>query len=109
MKLSNHFFQTKNLHKSILCLSLLGLSLSPSVYAAESETLRMGAELFQEANCMQCHSEKTFYNGQPKVKTFDRLVKQVQMCDSNLKIGWFDDEVHAVAEYLNQTFYHLAK
>jgi len=33
------------------------------------------------------------------------LKKAVSFCDSNLNIGWFDDEKQDVVDYLNKTYY----
>lgn len=62
-----------------------------------------GKTLHTDANCMKCHAEKP-YNPQ-KTNSYEKLVKAVNFCNTNLNTGWFDDEVEDVAAFLNQEFY----
>jgi hypothetical protein len=41
-----------------------------------------------------------------KVSTLAGLQKQVRRCELSLGLQWFDDDVAAVIEYLNTSFYH---
>jgi len=84
---------------------LLGaLLFSTNAFADEDE----GKELFEEAKCMECHNNEDFDNSK-KVKTFHQLEGRVQGCQLNTDAGWFDEDTHAVAEYLNKEHYKLKK
>lgn len=67
-----------------------------------------GKTLHDDANCMRCHADLGY--NQPELKKMsptdlNSLQKAVSFCDSNLNIGWFDDEKAEVVDYLNQTYY----
>lgn len=66
-----------------------------------------GAQLHTEANCMKCHQSQA-YNPQ-KTRDYPTLVKRVTGCSQNFNTGWFDEDIDAVAQYLNQTYYHFKK
>ena len=75
--------------------------------------LDKGKELHQK-NCIACHTSLT--GGKPdalytradrRVNSLDALQKQVQRCELNLGLTWFDEDIDAVASYLNQEFYHF--
>ncbi|WP_459818215.1 hypothetical protein [Galenea microaerophila] len=96
-------------HKQVFNFILLLFISSVGTQAlAESKRLPTGLMLVNEANCMRCHSEKTFHYGPSKMENLKHLHQQVKRCESNLKIGWFEDEMHDVTDYLNTTFYHFS-
>ncbi len=74
---------------------------------SDSNNLHAGKQLMDQARCMRCHSVMSFHAGYTKMESLGNLKKQVKLCDSNLKVGWFDDEVDTVVDYLNQTYYHF--
>lgn len=79
--------------------------------SAESEVSR-GAELF-EANCAECHMvphDEAWFEAraeQGNISSYDSLRTMVQGCANNFNMAWFDEDVDAVAAYLNQKYYHF--
>jgi len=80
------------------------LLFSTAAFAGAEE----GKELFEEAKCMECHNNEDFDNSK-KVKNFHQLEGRVQGCQLNTDAGWFDEDTHDVATYLNETHYKLKK
>lgn len=76
------------------------LVLTTSAFAGAEE----GKEMFNEANCMECHNTSDFTNSK-KVHSFKQLEQRVQACQLNSDAGWFDEDVTDVAKYLNKDFY----
>jgi mono/diheme cytochrome c family protein len=79
--------------------------------AANAGDAQAGEKLHQE-NCISCHVSMAGGDGSGlytradrRVGSFDSLVTQVNRCNVNLGVGWFDDEVEAVAAYLNTQYY----
>jgi len=66
-------------------------------------------EVYTDANCETCHSSDIYTRQNRRVHTYSRLEAQVEMCNTMLDVGWFPDEVSAVANYLNQKFYKFEK
>ena len=59
----------------------------------------------QQDNCMRCHDDSMYTREERRVTTHDALKAQVQRCETNLNLTWFPEDVEAVTEYLNTTFY----
>ncbi len=90
-------------NKFIISVGLITLFLGH----AQANDFSLGKELFNDANCMSCHTSKPF---QPdKTTTFLKLVKAIDFCNINLNTGWFEDEIEEVAAYLNDKYYHHPK
>lgn len=68
------------------------------------------------ANCVECHMvthDDAFYHsrvgGQSDrgIDSRASLHTMVQACATNFDLDWFDEEVGAVTDYLNVTYYEL--
>lgn len=64
-----------------------------------------GKVLYDKSQCQKCHGTEVFTREDHKVKDLTALGKQVRMCDSQLSVNWFDDEIADVVSYLNESFY----
>lgn len=64
-----------------------------------------GKTLFAKSQCQKCHGTEVFTREDRKVTDTAGLEKQVRMCDSQLSVNWFDDEIDDVVAYLNKTYY----
>ncbi|HGG58977.1 MAG TPA: cytochrome c [Gammaproteobacteria bacterium] len=69
-----------------------------------------------DKNCTGCHTNMTGGDGSAlytrshrKVTSKARLEAQVRRCEGNLKLDWFDDDIHDVVEYLNKTWYKFGE
>ena len=82
-------------------LTVCLLTASPSLLAID---INHGKQL-QQQNCMSCHDDGMYTRENPRVTTHDALHQQVQRCETTLDLKWFPEDVDAVTEYLNQTFY----
>jgi len=78
---------------------LLAAGLQPASVAAET-----GAQL-HDANCTSCHDERVYTREDHRVTSLDGLKKQVQRCELSLGLKWFDEDITAVTNYLNTTYY----
>ena len=65
-----------------------------------------GAGLHQ-GHCVSCHGTEVYTRDDRRVTTRPGLTKQVQRCELALGLGWFEEDVDAVAEFLNQRFYQF--
>lgn len=64
-----------------------------------------GKVLFDKADCQKCHGTDIFTKEDRKVTNLKELKDKVNVCDSQLSVNWFDDEVDDVVAYLNRDFY----
>lgn len=65
-----------------------------------------GKSLLQN-NCTSCHDDSIYTREERRVSSMDALRSQVQRCDTNLNLQWFPEDVDAVVEYLNTTYYQF--
>jgi len=72
--------------------------------AAQAADLVLGKKLHSE-NCLKCHGTEKYSAPNRKVHSMSALKTRVQGCATNLSLSWFEDEVDAVAAYMNQEFY----
>jgi mono/diheme cytochrome c family protein len=87
---------------SLLIFITTGLvTLSSSAFAID---VNHGKSL-QQDNCMSCHDDGMYTREERRVTTLDALRQQVQRCETNLNLQWFPEDVDAVIEYLNTSFY----
>ncbi|MDZ7753551.1 MAG: cytochrome c [Gammaproteobacteria bacterium] len=88
---------------------LLAATTVPVAMAADGKALH-------DANCMSCH--ESMMSGDPndiytrdnrRVTSLDGLEAQVRRCEHSLGLKWFDDEVAAVTDFLNDRFYKFGQ
>jgi mono/diheme cytochrome c family protein len=91
---------------SLLTLITTGLVMASSSLPAID--INHGKTL-QQQNCMRCHDDSMYTREGRRVTTLDALQHQVQRCETNLNLTWFPEDVDAVTEYLNTTFYKFKK
>ncbi len=67
-----------------------------------------GAAIHQE-KCAGCHIIKhdaAFYQrSDRKMDSYERLQSQVRMCNSNIGLQLFDEDMTMIGEYLNDAYY----
>ena len=63
-----------------------------------------GAALHQ-GNCVSCHGTEVYSRADRRVTTRPALNKQVHRCELALGLGWFDEDVEAVAQLLDDRHY----
>lgn len=73
---------------------------------ADESAITNGKTLY-EKHCVTCHGPEIYTRPDRRVTSKQKLIAQVQVCEQNLKLKWFDDEIESVAEYLNKKFYHF--
>lgn len=93
---------------SLLCLAMhSSVAMEETPATQENTVVKQGHQLHDEANCLKCHETKVYTREDRKVSNYDGLKSQVQNCVTNLRLQWFEDEVNAVATYLNSAFYRF--
>jgi len=84
-----------------------GLLLLP-VLPAAAEPAASGsvdAQALYETNCTNCHGPEVYTRADRRIQSLDALHGQVRMCEQNLGLTWFDDQIDAVASLLNRKYY----
>jgi mono/diheme cytochrome c family protein len=79
-------------------------ALAASSAGAQDES--RGALLYS-THCEQCHTAQVHWRDRKVAKDWPGLVVEVRRWQANAALGWGDDDVLAVARYLNRTFYRF--
>ena len=96
--------------------ALATLAFSGAVFAQGAEIfkgadLALGEKLIAEHKCAQCHASKVggdgsaIYKPQGKFNNAGLLRGMVEMCNTQMTLGLFPEEVTAVAAVLNRDHY----
>jgi len=92
-----------------------GMLCSNSVFAQpalfKDADLKLGAQLIAQNKCDSCHQNRVGGNGsamykpQGRINTLGFLRGMVEQCNTELNLGFFPEEVTAVAAVLNRDHY----
>jgi len=77
---------------------------SPATRAASDDPL--GAALY-ESRCTGCHERSVHSRSPRRAGSFDQIRAYVWRWDRYLGGAWKQDEIDAVAKYLNERYYHF--
>lgn len=86
-----------------LLAALFSTLFSPQGLAAEDDS----AQTLYDGHCVSCHGAEVYTRDDRKVGSLPALESQVQRCEAALGLRWFDEDVSAVTELLNERFYHF--
>ena len=72
---------------------------------AESD---VDADALHDEHCMSCHGTEVYTREDRMIQSLPALETQVRRCENVRGLRWFDDEVTAVTNFLNEHFYKFA-
>ncbi len=108
---------TRVLRLAAACLLLLGGALAMGSAKAQGAEIYQGADLalgqklIAESKCVACHISKVGGDGSKMYKPAGRINNagllrgMVEMCNTNMNLGLFPEDVTAVAAVLNRDHY----
>jgi len=92
-----------------MCAAVLGLAAmaayAPASWAADAERGRQ----LNASSCQQCHDDGLYRGSGRKAASVAAIAAQVRKGEQALGLGWSDKDVADVTEYLNKTYYRLAR
>ncbi len=93
------------------CALATPLALAQGADIFKGADLALGEQMMKEHNCAQCHAKQVGGDGNSIYKPMGRINNagllrgMVEMCNTNLNLGMFPEEVTAVAAVLNRDHY----
>jgi mono/diheme cytochrome c family protein len=63
-------------------------------------------QLLYSAHCNACHSERVHWQEKKLVKDWAGLRREVRRWQGVAKVNWSNQDIEAVAQYLNAVYYH---
>lgn len=95
---------TQAVNPTITLLALTIAAASIPVAAADDS---VDANTLITENCSSCHGSEIYTRNDRRVTSLDGLHRQVRMCEQNLGLTWFDDQVDEVTALLNKDYYRF--
>lgn len=101
--------------KALITLTLLSAitlaQAQPAIFA--DADLSLGSRLMAESQCAECHARKVGGDGSAIYRPLERintpgfLRGMVEQCNTELNLGFFPEEVNAIAAVLNRDHYRF--
>lgn len=76
--------------------------------APASEAARSRGQLLYDTHCIQCHTSQIHWRIKNSTRDWATLRAQVERWQRQGGNNWSDEDIDAVAQYLNDTIYHYA-
>lgn len=73
---------------------------------AQAEDMEAGKKLHEE-HCTRCHASDIYTREKRIVNTYAELAERVRQCELSNELTWFDEEINAVVDYLDATYYRF--
>ena len=96
---------------ALLSLAFSGTALAQGAEIFKGADLALGEKLIAEHKCTQCHVSKVggygsaMYKPKGKFNNAGLLRGMVEMCNTQMNLGLFPEEVTAVAAVINRDHY----
>ncbi|MDO9217142.1 MAG: cytochrome c [Lacisediminimonas sp.] len=87
-------------------IAAIGL-LAPAIALAAPEKTPPRGELLYQNHCIACHTEHVHWREQRLAKDWQGLLHQVRRWQTNTGLRWDDEDIRAVAQYLNSRYYRF--
>ena len=75
--------------------------------AAQDPPAADRGELLYAIHCIGCHGEQLHWRDAKVASDWPRLKAEVRRWQAAARLRWSEDDIVAVARYLNDTIYHL--
>jgi mono/diheme cytochrome c family protein len=92
---------------NVLFLLAIGMSMVGTTAAQSGASSR--GELLYTTHCVACHNEQMHWRQFRLATDWPSLKEQVQRWQSTAKLRWSDEDVEAVAGYLNDSIYRYVR
>lgn len=75
------------------------------IASAVQPAMASDAKALHDEHCSACHDSSVYTRDNRRVGDQTALWNQVQRCTLSLGLQWFDDDIDAVSQYLNDQYY----
>ena len=72
---------------------------------SDQEVKKIEGKVIHEKACTRCHNSTVYTRTDRKITSLDALEKRVRGCNANTGANLFPQELKAVTEFLNSTYY----
>jgi mono/diheme cytochrome c family protein len=91
----------------LLALILTGGAHAQGASPAPSGSDETTGRMLYTAHCSACHRAQVHWREKKIARDWATLVHEVRRWQQNAGVAWGDEEILAVAHYLNATWYHF--
>ena len=91
-------------------MRLTHLFLTLSLLAASSISFaNESPEALLQDKCSSCHGSEVYTRPDHKMNSLAQLTKQVRRCTQAAGASWFDEDITAVANFLDKSYYKFGQ
>jgi hypothetical protein len=83
------------------------LLVAASAFGQDADRPSTRGALLYDAHCIACHTEQMHWREQRAATDWSSLKFQVRRWQGNAGLQWGDDDIDAVARFLNERFYRF--
>ncbi|MBC5783256.1 cytochrome c [Ramlibacter sp. USB13] len=88
-------------------LLFVALAAFAATSAHAQDTSATRGRLLYGNHCVECHTQQMHWRDQRLARDWDTLLGQVRRFQGIAGLNWAEDDVQAVARYLNETIYRF--
>lgn len=90
-------------------MRLLGALLIACAAGAHAQATASRGQLLYSTHCVECHNTQMHWRARRQVRDWDTLRVWVRHWQGEARLAWRDEDVDAVARYLNDAIYHFPR
>jgi mono/diheme cytochrome c family protein len=88
-------------------ITILAAGLLFSIFVQTSAADIKRGEALHAANCVSCHNQGVYTRKDRRITSLDGLRSQVARCETNLDLKLFPEDIDAITDYLNTSYYQF--
>ncbi len=81
------------------------IALSVALACGSAAAMAQNAAALVQRDCMSCHGDEVYSRSNRMVNSLDGLRHQIGRCHQATGKNWSPDQVEAVVQYLNRSYY----
>jgi hypothetical protein len=70
---------------------------------------KIDGDFLHADKCLRCHTDQPYIDKKSKIPSYQKLHSRVQTCSHQTEAEFFDDEMKAITDYLNNNYYKFKK
>lgn len=90
-------------------MRFLPLLLIACAAGAHAQASPSRGQLLYTTHCIECHTTQMHWRDRRQARDWDTLRTWVRHWQGESRLQWTDEDVDAVARYLNDTVYHFGR
>jgi mono/diheme cytochrome c family protein len=96
------------MRKFVASIGVASMLVATTAAGQAARTEESRGELLYTTHCVSCHTTQVHWRDRKLATDWTSLKNQVRRWQRNIGLGLSEDDVAAIARYLNRLYYHFA-